>query len=291
MIEPVTLTAGDGCVLHGVRQPAGTPGAPVVLVVHSANQTHRAMLPLAARLAARAEVVLPDLRGFGDSVCRDPAAHTWDRLAADTREWVAAIRERTGGPVLLAGFALGAGVAVRAAAGAEAQAGQHAAPAGADAAGADALAVISPHHVPGEPVDQAVAARNRGLADLIERDGRDAVLEPWLTSLPPHLAEPLRRDIGLTDQASLIASFRGLAATSPVIDADVVRRAGRAMPRLLVVAGDDPSHPAEVGARYAELFAEVAAPTLSGALAGVRQPSAERWAEAIAEPLLALLEQ
>ncbi|WP_028936979.1 alpha/beta hydrolase [Pseudonocardia spinosispora] len=265
MTRPVQLRTSDGYELHGVSLPGPGDGAPTALLLHSANQTHRAMLPLAESLRDVAEVIVPDLRGFGASRCPDPASHSWERLALDTLDWT---RTRPG-PVVLVGFALGAAVAVRAAELSDSS--------------LSGLAVLAPHHQPGEPVPDRAVEANRALADRIESSGVSTVLDPWLSSLPAELASSLRRDIGLTDPASLVASFRGLNSVNPVEDADLVVRAGRRVPRVLVVPGDDSSHPASVGARYVELLAGSADLRVSSALAGSAQPSAQLWASLVAE--------
>lgn len=279
----IQLRAGDGCDLHGVRLPPPNGTAPAVLLLHTANQTHRTMLPLAEALRDLAEVTALDLRGFGASRCPHPAAHTWDRLAEDVLDWVRSVRASRGADVevMVAGFALGASVALRAAASAGPDSG----------ARIDTLAVLAPHHRPGEQVTEEAAARNRGLADRIERAGPAAVLEPWLRSLPDRLAEPLRRDIALADPASLVASFRGLTSVNPFADEHTVMLAGRHLTRVLVVPGDDASHPAEAGSAVAELLgkAGVAQVEVAHVLAGVAQPSAEQWSAAVAGPVRATL--
>jgi len=296
-VQAMLLRASDGCDLHGVHLPAPAGAAPALLLLHSANQTHRTMLPLAEAVCDLAEVTALDLRGFGASRCPDPAAHTWDRLAEDVLDWARSVRERRGADteVVVAGFALGASVAIRAAARAE-QGGHRA---GAVQGGAtdrpapaiggariDALVLLAPHHRPGEPVTEQAAARNSALADQIELDGAEAVLEPWLRSLPDRLAEPLRRDIAVADPASLVASFRGLTSENPLADPAVVVRAGRHTHRVLVVPGDDASHPAEVGVDVAKLLGDAGAQVrLAQVLAGVAQPSAETWSAAVAGPM------
>ena len=291
-VRAMQLRASDGCDLHGVHLPAPAGAAPALLLLHSANQTHRTMLPLAEAVCDLAEVTALDLRGFGASRCPVPAAHTWDRLAEDVLDWARSVRERRGADteVVVAGFALGASVAIRAATRAEqdghrAGAVQDTAAPAIGGARIDALALLAPHHRPGEPVTEQAVARNRALADQIERDGAEAVLEPWLRSLPDRLAEPLRRDIALADPASLVASFRGLTSENPLADPAVVVRAGRHTRRALVVPGDDASHPAEAGVDVAKLLGEAADVELAQVLAGVAQPSAETWSAAVAGPM------
>lgn len=78
---------GDDCELfaelvsaHGI----GQNGPPVVLM-HGGGPDHTSMLPLANRLAARGfgPVLVPDVRGYGRSICRQAERHTWSQYSAD----------------------------------------------------------------------------------------------------------------------------------------------------------------------------------------------------------------
>jgi len=51
--------------------------------MHGGGPDHRSLVPLAERLSGEAPVVLPDVRGYGRSVCTDPARHTWAQYSDD----------------------------------------------------------------------------------------------------------------------------------------------------------------------------------------------------------------
>ncbi|MET8798039.1 alpha/beta hydrolase [Nocardia sp. NPDC004568] len=82
-----TYPGQDG---HPLRAEARGAGATVVLM-HSGGPDHRSLLPLADRLADTYRVVLPDIRGYGQSPCPDPAAHTWCGATAHPQRFDAAI--------------------------------------------------------------------------------------------------------------------------------------------------------------------------------------------------------
>ncbi len=92
-----TLASDDGARLHVETLGAG----PALVLVHGWSRSAEDLRPLAARLAGRARVILPDLRGHGRSA---PAPLTLATLAADVAALVAA--EAPGGAVL-AGWSLG----------------------------------------------------------------------------------------------------------------------------------------------------------------------------------------
>ncbi|MGK2852932.1 MAG: alpha/beta fold hydrolase, partial [Microbacteriaceae bacterium] len=68
------------------------------------------MAPLADRLAHRYRVALPDIRGYGTSICRDPALHRWDQYVADVVAVVKALDSRC---AHLIGAGLGGTIALR----------------------------------------------------------------------------------------------------------------------------------------------------------------------------------
>ncbi|MDV7999897.1 alpha/beta hydrolase [Rhodococcus sp. IEGM 1408] len=80
-------------VAPGARIHARVGGSgPVVLLLHGYPQTGAMWHPIAARLAASHTVVVPDLRGYGASVCTDDD-FSFRAMAAD----VATLIERFGG--------------------------------------------------------------------------------------------------------------------------------------------------------------------------------------------------
>ncbi|WP_442939543.1 alpha/beta fold hydrolase [Nocardia sp. CY41] len=99
----------DGCPLHATVVGAG----PALILMHAGGPDHESMLPLAERLADRHMVVLPDLRGYGRSVCTDPARHTLAQYSAD----LVSLLDHLGLPTAACGGAgLGSTITLRAAA-------------------------------------------------------------------------------------------------------------------------------------------------------------------------------
>ncbi|MGV9922476.1 alpha/beta fold hydrolase [Nocardia rhamnosiphila] len=83
-----------------------------MVLLHGGGPDHRSLLPLAGRLADTYRIVLPGIRGYGQSPCPDPAAHTWSRYAED----VTALLHHLGAErASIGGMCLGSTITARAA--------------------------------------------------------------------------------------------------------------------------------------------------------------------------------
>lgn len=222
MIE-ISYRGGDGCPLHAVQVGAGNP--PLVLL-HGGGPDHRSLLPLAERLAGAHTVLLPDVRGYGRSICRDPAAHTWSRYAADV---ISLLDERGLPSAALGGTGLGSTVTLRTAL---------------DHPGRITAAIaISVENI--EEDDAGRAAETAFLdqfATTVRTDGLDAAWRPILPAFPPLIGNLIREAIPRADPASVAAAaaighdhaFTGLAELAAL------------RTPLLVIPGTDPRHPTEL---------------------------------------------
>lgn len=112
MLE-VPFHGKDGHPLWAYTIERGTPTADTVMFLHAGGPDHHSLVPLAERLTARWQVVLPDIRGYGRSVCRDPASHTWAQYVADA---IALLDHVYAERALVVGVGLGTTIALRLAA-------------------------------------------------------------------------------------------------------------------------------------------------------------------------------
>jgi pimeloyl-ACP methyl ester carboxylesterase len=103
-------TAVDGLRLAYDRTGAG-PGAPAVLLLHGWPGDRTDYREVAPLVSAAADVVVPDLRGFGDSDKHqaDPASQY--TAAAQARSLVALIWELGLGRPVIAGYDIGSRIA------------------------------------------------------------------------------------------------------------------------------------------------------------------------------------
>ncbi|WP_327675204.1 alpha/beta fold hydrolase [Kitasatospora sp. NBC_00458] len=213
-----TWEASDGCALRATRFGSG----PAVLLLHGGGPDHHSLLPLAVRLADAFTVLLPDLRGYGRSVCRDPELHTWSRYTADALELA---DRHSPEPVAVVGTGLGATIGLRAALARPDRVG--------------AVAVIGAEEIEDDTAKAAETAFLDAFAARILTDGPAAAWEPALAGMPPLIGAMVRDAIPRSDPASTAAAcaigrdraFRDVHDLAPVTAP------------VLVVPGGDPRHP------------------------------------------------
>lgn len=112
VVEDVRVQAADGVTLAGWRVPR--PGAPAVVLLHGYPAEKADLLPFAAALAPRFEVILMDLRYFGASGGRVTTFGLRER--DDLRRTIDLVLARGAPAVGVFGFSLGGAVALLAAA-------------------------------------------------------------------------------------------------------------------------------------------------------------------------------
>lgn len=96
-------------VCQGLHATARGEG-PAVVMLHGGMGVRSVCEPYVAALGETVQVILPDCRGCGASVSRDPSLLTWDRLADD----VALLLDHVGAEqAVVGGVSGGSGVALR----------------------------------------------------------------------------------------------------------------------------------------------------------------------------------
>ncbi|MCS0603363.1 alpha/beta hydrolase [Streptomyces sp. LP11] len=258
----ISHRADDSCLLHAAVVGAG----PTLVLLHAGGPDHRSMLPLAERLADRHQVVLPDLRGYGRSVCTDPARYTWARYTAD----VIRLLDHLGvARAALGGAGLGSTITLRTAA--------------AHPDRVRAAVLIGVEDI--EEDDAAEQAEIRYLdafAARVAAEGLQAAWAPVLDQLPPVVGEMVRDAVPRSDPASIAAAasighdraFRGVADLAAVT-----------VPTL-VFPGADPRHPTALAR---EVAATLPGGRLASAAIDARLRTAEDLAAALAPAVRAFL--
>jgi len=225
----ITYQGSDGCPLYAVSVGAG----PAVFLLHGGGPDHRSLLPLAGLLADRYRVVLPDVRGYGRSVCVDPARHTWCRYADD----VLALMDHLGlSRAAIGGTGLGGTIALRAAA--------------AHPERIRAALVISLEDIEDDEAKLAEAEMLQRFAARVRSSGLSAAWSDLLPSLAPVIGNLVREAIPRADPASIVAAC--------AIGRD---RAFRSVEDLraitvptLIVPGADARHPGELAAAAVQVL-------------------------------------
>ncbi|MEU0170313.1 alpha/beta hydrolase [Streptomyces iakyrus] len=249
-MEEISYRAADDCALHVTVIGEGQ----ALVLMHAGGPDHKSMLPLAERLADRCKVRLPDLRGYGRSICRDPACYTWARYAED----VIGILDQFGLPdAVLAGAGLGSTIALRAAAEYPGR--------------VRAAVLIGVEDIEDDEAKDAEIRFLDAFAARVAADGIEAGWEPILADFPPVVGAMVRDAIPRSDPASIVAA----AAIGHDRSFRSVGELARITVPTLIFPGTDPRHPTAL--------AEEAADTLpDGQLAMVSIDSDLQTAEDLA---------
>ena len=196
---------------------------PVVVLLHGGGPDHRMFVPLARRLADVCTVALPDIRGYGRSVCADPPRHTWAQYAED----VIALLDHLGVQrAIVGGAGLGTTITLRAAV--------------AYPERIQAAILISVEDIEDdEKKKKAEIEFMDAFAERVRTEGIEAAWAPILPQLAPIIGTLVREAIPRSDPASIAAaaaigrdrSFRSVDELSMI-----------AAPTLIIPGMDD-RHP------------------------------------------------
>lgn len=170
--------------------------------------------------------MLPDVRGYGRSICADPACHTWDQYTDDV---IALLDELGVDRVDLGGTGLGSTVTLRTAL--------------AHPDRVRAAVLISVEDIEDDQDKERETAFLDAFAEQVRTDGIEAAWAPVLGMFPPVIAAMVRDAIPRSDPASIVAAASiGRDRAFRTID-DL---AAVTVPTL-IIPGSDPRHPTLLG--------------------------------------------
>jgi 3-oxoadipate enol-lactonase len=227
----------DGCPLFAFAtrplDELADGDSPVLVMMHGGGPDHRSLIPLAKVLSSDALVILPDIRGYGRSVCSDSKRHTWQQYADDV---VALLNHVNVQDAVIGGAGLGTTISLRTAiAYPERVAG---------------LVLISVEDIEDDEAKAAEIAFMDAFAERVRTRGVEAGWQPILPNLSPIVGTMVREAMVDADPASV--------AAAAAIGHD---RAFRSIEELLVVeaptllfAGADWRHPAALARKLAQLL-------------------------------------
>jgi 3-oxoadipate enol-lactonase len=221
------FTGPDGCPLFATTLGHG----PTVVLLHGGGPDRRSLLPLAAQLQDRYRVVLPDIRGYGQSVCRDRSRHRWDQYVDDALALLDHLGARS---AAVGGTGLGSTIAARAGL-RRPDRFTH-------------VMMISPEDIED---DQGKAAEHAIITAFVARAREAGLRAAWESILPllsPFIADMVEDAIARTDMDSFLAAMaivedRAFTSTDEL--------AGLSVPTL-IVPGADVRHPDALARRCQE---------------------------------------
>ncbi|WP_312884799.1 alpha/beta fold hydrolase [Nocardia barduliensis] len=237
---------------------------PTLILLHGGGPDHHSLMPLAYRLASQYTVVVPDIRGYGRSVCPDPARHTWAQYADDVHSLI----ETVGAPdeVGLIGTGMGATISLRA-----------------GLAYPDRIrraVLISIEDIEDDKGKAAETELMERFAEKVRTEGIEAGWQLFLPALQPLIANLVSDAIPRSDPASVAAAAaigRDRAFRTP---AELTGFTAQ----TLIIAGDDKRHPAALAQRVTEVLPDARlAPVTMAPHLRTAQDMAEYFAPAIKE--------
>ncbi len=238
-----------------------------LVLFHGGGPDHHMLIPLANHMPAGWDIILPDIRGYGRSVCRDASRHSWGQYAADVIALLDHIDVRR---AVVGGAGLGGTIALRV---------------------ADrypqrirAAVVISLEAIESDAERIGEIRAMEAFAAQVRSDGIQAAWAPFLEQLPVVIGAMVRDAIPRSDPDS-IAAAAAIAHDRSFGSADEL--AAIEAPTL-IIPGIDSRHPTSLAEDVVEILPK-------GRLADVRMShdmrSSSDFAEALAPSIIAFLKQ
>ena len=107
-MKKIMYSGSDGCSLAAWKtDPAGDL---VSVLLHGGGPDHYSLAQLARKLSDLTQVIVPDIRGYGVSVCTDPDCHTWKQYAEDIQSLLDHLNAEK---AVVGGTGLGATISLR----------------------------------------------------------------------------------------------------------------------------------------------------------------------------------
>jgi 3-oxoadipate enol-lactonase len=269
-MRELTYRGNDGCLLHAaIIESTGASATggqtPPLVLLHGGGPDHHSLIPLAREIGDGRTVILPDIRGYGRSVCADPARHTWAQYTDD----VVALLDQLGvRRAIVGGAGLGTTITLRVA-----------------VAHPDRLAaavLISVEDIEDDRAKEAEVAFMDAFAERVRTAGIEAAWEPILRNLAPIIRTMVREAIPRSHPASIAAAAAiGRDRSFRRVEELAVIRAP-----TFIIPGIDERHPTALAHELARILAagELAPVMLSPDL-----DSVEAFARALAPPIRAFL--
>jgi len=227
-MRDVRLTDG-ACELFAREDGSG----PSVMLLHGGLTSHEAVLPMLVPLADRYRVIAPDLRGSGRSRCAEDL--TFDRLAEDVARLLDHLEIDR---VVIGGMSSGSGPAVRFALRFPER--------------TRAVLVLSPVYAGADVgYTSGQTAAFRGMDAIASRAIDDGIetLRPLFAGLPAGIRERAWEIVGEFDPAGVVATSRFIASGAQPFES--CRELEAIEVPVLLVRGDDATHPSEFSDLYA----------------------------------------
>ncbi|MDO1449210.1 alpha/beta hydrolase [Rhodocytophaga aerolata] len=228
----------DGCPLHATsielnNAPESTHEGTVLILLHGGGPDHHSMVPLAQKLADCHTVILPDIRGYGRSVCTDPSLHTWTQY---TNDIIALLDHIGASKAIIGGAGLGTTIALRTAI--------------THPDRVHALVLISIEEIEDDNAKEEEIVFLDAFAARVQAEGIMAAWEPILEKFPPIIGNMVREAIPRSNPESIataaaIVHDRSFRSVDELANIDVP---------TLIIPGIDDRHPTALAEHIAHIL-------------------------------------
>lgn len=189
-----TYYGSDGCPLYATLIESAAPTSndgerSKVILLHGGGPDHHSLIPLAKQLGDRHAVILPDIRGYGRSVCTDPSRHTWAQYTEDVIALIDHVGARR---AIVGGAGLGTTISLRTALAAPNL--------------LQAAILISVEDIEDDEQKEAEIEFMDAFAARVRTQGIEAAWEPILENLAPIIRVMVRDAIPRSNSASIAAA-------------------------------------------------------------------------------------
>ncbi|WP_316751526.1 alpha/beta hydrolase [Pedobacter gandavensis] len=226
--------ARDGCRLNAaIFKPKNNISKSTLVLLHGGGPDHQSLLPLAKRLCYDRTVILPDVRGYGKSVCYDPNNYTWANYASDINDLLNYLQIPD---AVIGGAGIGTTISLKAAITYPER--------------VSGLILISVEDIEDDESKALEVAFFEQYMDQIRQNGLTAAWESILSNLSPVIGAMVRDAIPRSDAKSI------LAAASIVYDRAFynINELREISVPLLVIPGNDQRHPSALAIQLAQLL-------------------------------------
>lgn len=204
-----------------------------IILLHGGGPDHKSLIRLGEELTHEYRVILPDLRGYGRSICRDKTCYTWSQYSEDL---ISLIDHIDASSVILIGAGIGTTISLKAALNCPNR--------------IHGLILISIEDIEDDAGKELEVKLLESFSAPFKSHGIEAAWAPLLSNLSPVIGDMIRDAIPRSDSASIAA------AASIVYD-----RAFLGLGELknitiptLIIPGDDHRHPAVLAESIAKLL-------------------------------------
>lgn len=230
-LKHITFAGEDQNPLFASIMGAGQ----AIVILHGGGPDRHSILPFARLLQNNYQVIFPDIRGYGQSLCFDRSKHNWDQYARDLISLIDHLRLKQ---IVICGMGLGASIAERVAISYPDR--------------IRGLIVISPENLDkdGEGSSPEEKKMMDTCGEVAGKEGLAAAWEPFLPALSPLIASMVKEAFPRTNPYSFSAAM----AIVHSIRLNSAQQLSDIPAPTLIIPGNDKRHAPDIGEQYQALI-------------------------------------